>query len=129
MASTADLGASWLGLMDEVVCMFGMGGVDLGRALARLEALPTATLVRALARDWAQPGCDIWVNAFWESGPPKDLYYGWLTSAEMQDRMLAHGLGREGTDRSREDALNIAEAILRWREAMGEDGWGGGASQ
>ena len=104
--------------LDEVLCMFGMGGVDLGPALARLQALPDAELVRALAPDWGHPGHDIWVNAFWEGGPAKDSFFGWLTSRAMLDRMMIHGSGDAGTPETREKAWHIAEAILRWQEAM-----------
>jgi hypothetical protein len=75
------------------------------------------------------PRHDIWVNAFWEGGPAKDLVFGWMTSQATADRMLAHGTSSDGAPETRDDALHVAEAILRWREAMGDEGQGGGASQ
>lgn len=108
--------------LDELLCMFGTGGVDLRPALTRLDALPTGRLAAAMASDWVLMGPDIWVNAFWESGPAKDLVFGWLASDPMLERMLAYGA--EGTGQDRDNALSFAEAILRWREAMDGDGVG-----
>ena len=71
-------------------------------------------------------GPDLWVNAFWESGPAKDLVFGWLTSEAMLERMIAFGLGDTGDIGRRNVAMQIAEIILRWREAMGQ---GDGAPQ
>lgn len=103
--------------LDEALCMFGMGGVDLGPALADLDARPTADLAAAFDKDWAHPGRDIWVNPFWDIGPTRDAVYGWLTSQQMCDRMLAHGVSSdEGTRQTRMAALHVAEAILRWHE-------------
>ena len=36
--------------LDQLLCMFGLGGVNLRPALAWLEALPTTPLPRCLAR-------------------------------------------------------------------------------
>ncbi len=101
-------------VMDEMLCMLGQGGVDLVPVLAQLDALPIETLAAAFSRDWSLNRREIVVNAFWESGPAKDLVYGWYSSESLLTRMLEYGCGDTGDYRGA--ALDFADAILHWRE-------------
>ena len=103
--------------LDETLCLLGQGGVDMALVLAKLDTLPTEVLAGAFGRDWALMGHEISINAFWESGPAKDMVLGWYTSDAMFERMMEHGVADAGEHRVA--ALNFADAILRWRE-MGE---------
>lgn len=114
--------------LQETVCMLALGGVDVAPAIAALDALPTGLLARALAEDWAWPRTGYFVDAFWEEGAAKDMVFGWLTGEALLERMLAHGMTENDGDPTRAAALQVAEAILQWREWMGTADGGGPTS-
>ena len=106
--------------LDQTLCMFGNGGIDLAPAIAALDALPTEMLVAALERDWEWTYDRVPVNTFWDSGPAKDLVLGWYTSDAMLNRMIRYGTESPEDSPGRDLALHVAEAILQWRADMGE---------
>jgi hypothetical protein len=76
------------GGIDQALCMFGEGAVDILPLLAMLEALPDADLVEVLYREWVfNEAGSVSHDAFWEREPARTLAWEWYTSQDLQHRM------------------------------------------
>ncbi|MSU88120.1 hypothetical protein GE300_00645 [Rhodobacteraceae bacterium 2CG4] len=79
--------------LDEWLCCFGEGGLDIAPFLAHLDALPDARLAALLARDWPpDPDAAIPFSAFWARQPAKDRVWEWYTSRRLRDRLAGVAL-------------------------------------
>ncbi len=102
------------GGLDETLCMFGQGGLDLSPLLALLDGLPDAELVDLLDREWVFLGAGrIGFDAFWSFEPARSQAWGWYTSEALRDRMERAAYA--GQDK----AFAIHDAIAGARAEMG----------
>lgn len=86
--------------IDDVLCMFRLGGWPLIGLLDQLAAMPTATLAERFWKDWCKDHAvgreSVWITAFWE-GADNSAVYEFYTSPESHHRFSALALA-EGTD-------------------------------
>ena len=74
--------------LDRMLCMFGMGGIDLVPLLARLEALSDDDLACLLHNNWFHHGWGaIPQNNFWSQERGLSIVYNWYVSKTLQMRM------------------------------------------
>ncbi|OHC99867.1 MAG: hypothetical protein A2885_05195 [Sphingopyxis sp. RIFCSPHIGHO2_01_FULL_65_24] len=116
MLHSLDHGAACL---DDVLCMFRLGGWPLQDLLDQVAAASDATLARRFWLDWANeraPGCEsIWITAFWE-GNDGSIVFDFYTSPRMFERMETLAL-TDGTDVTLAlKALEVASIISRHRK-------------
>ncbi|MEM6624114.1 MAG: hypothetical protein AAF674_17970 [Pseudomonadota bacterium] len=95
--------------VDEILCMFALGGLDLGPVLSHLASHPTEQLVQALA-----PGGHVTAlgrDPFWESGKQLDVADAWYTSNAMELRLIDLALNESAPGPVRAHAEMIADDI------------------
>lgn len=84
--------------LDNVLCMFRLGGWPLADLLDQVAAVPAASLARRLWRDWCKDHAmgreAVWVTSFWESGD-NALVHAFYTSSCLHERMEALVLADE----------------------------------
>ncbi|MBO9575476.1 MAG: hypothetical protein J7494_07065 [Sphingobium sp.] len=77
--------------LDDVVCMFRLGGWPLDALLAQVTSAPAALIARRLWADWCDGLESIWTTAFWEKSDNARML-DFYTSRELYDRMEALAL-------------------------------------
>lgn len=81
--------------IDDVICMFRLGGWSLDDLCAQLEVVPSEKLAARLWNDWCAfcvPGREsIWLTAFWE-GVDSTTMYKFYTSDRLYAKMEALAL-------------------------------------
>ncbi len=95
--------------LDDVFCMFALGGWCAEEIGAQIDALPTDRLVEHLHRDWDM-GCTVEIRlcAFW---PDESLPWIFWTRRALFERFFLYGM-RAGTPRPlAEKALALAGCI------------------
>lgn len=100
--------------VDDVLCMFRLGGWPLAELLDQVAEMPTETLARRFWNDWCKdhvPGREgVWITAFWE-GTDNSTVFEFYTSPDLHHRIselaLAHDTGAE----LRAKALGVASVI------------------
>lgn len=100
--------------IDDVLCMFGLGGWPLHGLVEQLAAMPTEMLADRFWRDWCKdhaPGREsVWITAFWEGGA-NSAAYDFYTSRDLYDRMTSFGLADETPSDLAQKALAVAMVI------------------
>jgi hypothetical protein len=101
------------GGLDETLCMFGEGAVDIQPLLVLLDALPDSDLVDLLDREWVFNGVGkISHDAFWSREPARTQVWNWFSSEDLRHRMeLAAYAGQD-------KAFAIHDAIAKARADM-----------
>jgi hypothetical protein len=104
--------------LDEVICMFSLGGWTLDELLAQVTAAPDQMLIERLWRDWcveAAPGREaVWQTALWpEYGRKRvrDFY----CSERMLDRAMNVALCDQVPSEMSRMAVGVVHAIERAR--------------
>ncbi len=93
--------------IDSWLCMFGIGGVDVGPLLAQMDVLSDSPLIDILHRGWVYPDArEIPADPFWEPGTARQQVWEWYTS----DALLAR-MGRAARAGS-EKALDLYDLIV-----------------
>lgn len=100
--------------LDDVLCMFRLGGWPLDRLLEQLAAMPDALLAARLWHDWCEgtpPGREaVWITSFWSDADMAEVRT-WYTSPLLLARMEALALADGTPSRLAEQALAVAEVI------------------
>ena len=91
--------ASGTSVLENILCMFSLGGMPVGPFLERLDALTDGELASLLHASWIAPYPKPYISlsAFWES-PDRELWWAWQTSDALLDRMTRAGI--EGDERA-----------------------------
>lgn len=83
------------GFIDDVICMFRLGGWHLDDLMEQVKAAPSETLALRLWNDWCSwqaPGMEgIWVTAFWKSDDASRIL-DFYTSDGLYEKMEALAL-------------------------------------
>ena len=86
--------------LDDVLCMFRLGGWPMEDLLEQVAAFPDDVLAHRFWRDWCEhhvPGREaVWITPFWEA-PDNTAAYDFYTSPEIHARMEALALA-DATD-------------------------------
>lgn len=82
--------------LDDLLCMFRLGGWGLADLLDQVAAVGDAVLAECLWRDWCE-GCapgreSVWITAFWDT-PDNSTVFDFYTSSALRNRMEALALG------------------------------------
>lgn len=100
--------------IDDILCMFTLGGWHLPDLLGQVSAMPTSALAECLWRDWVKDHVAgreaVWVTAFWEGGA-NSAAYDFYTSQSLYDRMTAFGLADDTPAELATKALAVAMVI------------------
>ena len=100
--------------IDDVLCMFRLGGWPLSDLLNQVFAMPTATLAERFWKDWCKDHVvgreGVWVTTFWK-GEDNKAVYEFYTSHELHERIAALALAEELDCETRRTALAVATVI------------------
>lgn len=109
--------------IDDVLCMFGLGGWPVDGLVRQLDDMPTQILAERFWRDWcegASPGREaVWVTAFWGDGA-NSATYDFYASRKLYDRLTAFGLAEDTPAELAEKALAVAMVIEKETEWVGD---------
>lgn len=109
--------------LDDVLCMFRLGGWQLEDLLDQVRSMPTGTLARKLWRDWCKdhkPGSGkIWITASWE-GTDNSTAFDFYTSSELHRRLIDVASGSE----SDPQLIAVTSAVTAVIEADSLVGYG-----
>ena len=96
--------------LDDVLCMFRLGGWPLDCLLEQLAEMPDALLAERLWRDWCEgspPGCEaVWITSFWPEAD-REAIRAWYSSPALRARMEALAMA----DDTPADLAEQAEAV------------------
>ena len=99
--------------LDDVLCMFRLGGWPLDDLLRQLAEVRDEPLIERLWRDWCEvaPGhAAISITPFWEA-PDRGALFGFYTSPELHDRMVTVALADDVDPVLAEKAAAVASVI------------------
>lgn len=97
--------------IDNVLCMFGIGGWPLDDLFAQVASYPDEVLARRLWWDWCHMSrFSIPINPFWEGGG-NTAAFSFYTSRVLYDRMVALMIGEGTSPDVIENAANVARVI------------------
>lgn len=101
--------------LDDILCMFRLGGWPLSDLLDKVASMPDADLARRLWRDWCHggqsPGNEsIWITAFWEA-TDNTTVFDFYTSPMLYERMAALALAGDTDPELAAKALAVANVI------------------
>lgn len=100
--------------LDDVLCMFRLGGWPLDTLLDQVTALPTELLVERFWLDWCGNhgvGLEsIWTTAFWE-GSDGTTVSDFYTSADLHSRVAELALAENTAPDIRTKAIAVAAVI------------------
>ena len=104
--------------LDDVVCMFALGGWSLPDLFAQITAMPTEALVRRFWNDWCRnsaPGREtVWITAFWD-GTGRSAAFEFYTSPIMHSRFERFAFREDAGTELSEKALAVLSVIERSR--------------
>jgi hypothetical protein len=104
--------------LDDVLCMFTLGGWPLDGLLYQVAATPDTLLAKRLWIDWCKdhvPGREaIWTTTFWE-GADNSMVYAFYTSLEMYERMETLALSDDTDSETARQASAVAQVIEQSR--------------
>ena len=79
--------------LDDVICMFKLGGWPLDELLDQIEAIPSEKLAICLWKDWcawrAEGQEDVWMTAFWEDEADRAKMHDFYLSDRLYDKINA----------------------------------------
>jgi hypothetical protein len=101
--------------LDDVLCMFRLGGWPLEDLLDQVASMPDAELAQRLWQDWCSggrpPGNEsIWITTFWE-GADNTAMFDFYTSPILYERMAALALAEDTEPELAARALAVASVI------------------
>lgn len=97
--------------LDDVICMFRLGGWPLDDLLAQVASMPDAILIRRLWQDWCASGFEsIWTTAFWERDD-RTTVFSFYTSPELSERVEAVALDENTDPELAAAAMSVANVI------------------
>lgn len=101
--------------IDDVICMFALGGWKLDDLLRQVEAVPSEHLAACLWYDWAgrcASGMEnIWITAFWEREDAARML-AFYTSDALYEKMEVLALD-DRTDPALADKASAVASIIR----------------
>ncbi|HQS70538.1 MAG: hypothetical protein B7Y36_12745 [Novosphingobium sp. 28-62-57] len=101
--------------LDDVICMFKLGGWALGELLEQVEAMPSEMLALRLWNDWCGsclPGLEsIWLTTFWQGADSTEMLR-FYTSDRLYAKMEALALG-DGVDPAIAAKASAVAALMR----------------
>jgi hypothetical protein len=100
--------------LDDILCMFGLGGWPLEDLMEQVTAINDAALARRLWNDWIN-GCapgreDVWITPFWDD-PADKIMLKFYTSPQIYKKMEALALGDETEPELAQMASEVAGVI------------------
>lgn len=108
--------------LDDVLCMFRLGGWPMEDLLEQVAAFPDHVLARRFWRDWCEhhvPGREaVWITAFWEA-PDNTTAFDFYTSPSIHARMEGLALADETYPELATQAsavVGVIEAEVNWRQ-------------
>lgn len=99
--------------LDDVVCMFALGGWPVEDLVDQLTVADDRALAERLYRDWRHGRYEdgkIWITAFWE-GPGRDEVWSFYTSHRLHDRMARLALDDDVDPELAEKAYRVANVV------------------
>ena len=99
--------------LDDVVCMFALGGWPVEDLVDQLTVADDRALAERLYRDWRHGRYEdgkIWITAFWE-GPGRDEVWSFYTSQGLHDRMARLALDDDVDPELAEKAYRVANVV------------------
>ena len=95
--------------LDDIVCMFSIGGWSTESLFDQLYKLPIEKLVNYLWRDWCSyPNPNIWITPFWDN---ESIPWQFYTSDKLLDKITEYALNSKTPPELSEKAMAVSDLI------------------